>query len=64
MAAKTGIPTLIDVAVRMCNLIQRFDGVIVAVSGGNPAVIAALAAAMAACDTLRAELVQLREYGD
>jgi hypothetical protein len=48
----------------MCNLIVKFTPVITELYPGNAALLAALAAANAACATLHAELATVREYGD
>jgi hypothetical protein len=48
----------------MCQLITDFTPVITTLYGGNSALLAALAAANAACATLHAELAGVREYGD
>lgn len=64
MARRTGVPTLMFVARRMCQLITDFTPVITTLYGGNSALLAALAAANAACATLHAELAGVREYGD
>ena len=64
MAKRTGVPTLIGVAKRMCDLIVRYGDVIALLYPTNTALIAALAAANAACGVLAAELAKVREYGD
>lgn len=64
MARRTGVPTLIGVAARMCDLITRFTPTIAQVYPGNSALQAALAAANSACAVLHQELAQVREYGD
>jgi len=61
---KTGIPTLMLVARRMCRLLVKFTPIITALYGDNPTLIAALAAANAACEALFLELQEVREYGD
>lgn len=64
MARRTGIPALMEVARRMCQLITNFTPVIVQLYGNNTALMAALSAANAACAALHEELAQVREYGD
>lgn len=64
MARKTGVPSLMWVARRMCDLINRFTPIILQLYPSNTALHAALAAANAACATLHAELAAVREYGD
>ena len=64
MAQRTGIPTLMDVAKEMCRLLLKFDLVIRSFTNNDPAVIAALEAAQAACAVLRQELAEYRVYGD
>ena len=64
MTQRTGVPALMDVARRMCQLIVNFTPVIEQLYGNNQALMAALAAANAACATLHAELAAVRELGD
>lgn len=64
MTQRTGVPALMDVARRMCQLIVNFTPVIERLYGDNEALMTALAAANAACATLHAELATVREYGD
>lgn len=64
MTQRTGVPSLIDVAKRMCDLIFKFQPVIARAYPGNAALQTALAAAMTACDALRLQLEEVREYGD
>lgn len=64
MARKTGVPALMDVAQEMCRLIVKFTPVIERLYGDNPALMAALAAANAACAVLHAELATVRQHGD
>jgi hypothetical protein len=63
MAKRTGIPTLLWVAKRLCQLVADYGSVITALYPSNAALIAALAAANAACSTLAAELEMVRDYG-
>lgn len=64
MATRTGVPSLITVANELCRLIVKFSPVIQLAYPGNSAVLAALAAANAACAALSEELVAIREIGD
>lgn len=64
MARRTGVPTMMAVARRLCTLIVKFTPVIQQLYGGNAALMAALAAANSACAALHAELAAVREYGD
>ena len=64
MARRTGVPSLMFVARRMCALIAKFTPVIQHLYPTNAALMAALAAANAACSVLHAELETVREYGD
>ena len=64
MAQRTGIPTLIQVAQRLCNLVTKFTPVIANAYPTNTALLAALAAANAACAELVTEASQVREFGD
>jgi hypothetical protein len=64
MARRTGIPTLHNVAMRLCSLLARYSSVITTLYPNNATLLAALAAASAACSTLTNELAKVREYGD
>lgn len=64
MARRTGVPSLIKTAQRLCYLITKFTPVITHLYPTNLALLAALAAANAACGTLEAELAAVREFGD
>lgn len=64
MAKRTGVPSLQKVAAKLCSLILKYYDVIRVLSGDDPAVLAALAAAQSACSTLHQQLGPLREYGD
>ncbi len=63
MAKRTGVPALMIVARRMCLLITKFTPVIVNLYPSNSQLLAALAAANAACAALHEELAEVREYG-
>jgi len=64
MAARNGVPTMIKVAQRLCQLIVKFTPVITAQFPSNTALLAALAAANTACAALEAQLALVREFGD
>lgn len=64
MAKRTGVPTMMQVARRLCDLIIKFSPIIAQAYPGNAALMAALAAANAACSELHMELIAVREYGD
>lgn len=64
MTRRTGVPALMEVARRMCNLITKFTPVITQLYPSNAPLLAALAAANAACAALHEELSVVREYGD
>lgn len=64
MASRTGIPSLMVVARRLCLLIVKFTPIITHLYPGNTALLAALTAANAACSALHEELALVREYGD
>lgn len=64
MARRTGVPALMIVARRMCLLITNFTPIITQLYGNNATLMAALAAANAACSALHTELAAVREYGD
>jgi len=63
MAKRTGVPSLMEVARRLCLLIVKFTPVITATYPTNTTLHAALAAANAACNALHEELSTVREYG-
>ena len=64
MARKTGVPSLMAVAERLCFLITKFTPVITRLYPDNAALLAALAAANAACAALHVQLAAVRDYGD
>lgn len=64
MARRTGVPAMMLVARRLCLLIVKFTPIVQQLYPTNSALLAALAAANAACATLHAELAGVREYGD
>jgi hypothetical protein len=64
MASRTGLPTLIKLATKMCIIIVRFTPVITTLYGGNAALMAALAAANAACAELVNQVSLVVEPGD
>lgn len=64
MVAKTGIPTLHDLAASMCKYLTKYSALIAFLHSENTALIAALAAAKLACAELEAELLGVRDYGD
>ncbi len=64
MARRTGVPSLMFVARRMCDLITRFTPIIIQLYPSNAALQAALSAANAACMVLHEQLAMVRQYGD
>lgn len=64
MTRRTGIPTMQKLAVRLCTAITAFTPIIVVAYPGDTVILAALAAAQTACQTLSAELAARRDYGD
>jgi len=64
MAQKTGVPTLLKVANKLCMYITQFTPVITRLYPDNAELLAALAAANTACAALSAALSAVREYGD
>ena len=62
--ARNGIPTMMIVAKNLCRLIVKYESVIATQFPGNAPLLAALAAANAACGVLAAELALNRDYGD
>jgi len=64
MARRIGVPTLMRVAHQMCKYIVAFTPAIQRAYPSNSALLAALAAANAACGVLASELQEVREYGD
>lgn len=63
MTRRLGVPSLIDVAKEMCRLITLFSPIIQRAYPNNAALLAALAAANAACATLHLECEKVREFG-
>jgi len=61
---RNGVPTMIQVAQRLCQLIVKFSPLITSQYPSNAALLAALAAANAACSALEAQLVLVRQVGD
>lgn len=61
MAQRTGIPTLMEVGLRMCKLITTFSPVIALVTGNSIPVMTALTAAHTACDALHMALQEWNE---
>ena len=64
MTSRTGVPSMLQVATRLCQLITKFTPVLTTLYSGNTALLAALAAANSACAVLAQELAAVREYGD
>ena len=64
MARRTGVPTLMDIASRMCKLIVAFAPIIRRVYPDSTALHLALDSALVACQALHEELETVREYGD
>ena len=64
MARRTGIPTMLFIAQRLCDLITRYTPIITVLFPANVALLAALAAANTACSELASELSAVRDYGD
>lgn len=64
MARRTGAPTILMIARRLCQLITKYQSVIILVYPSATALHAALAAAAAACQTLREELDATIPLGD
>ena len=61
---RTGLPTTQKTAKVLCQLIARHSDTILILANNDPAVSAALAAALAACAVLDEELEKYRQYGD
>lgn len=64
MAKRTGVPTLLGLAKKLCRALAKFQSLIYNLYPDNTALQAALTAATAACSVLEAELEAVREYGD
>lgn len=62
--ARNGIPSMMAVAKKLCQLIVKFTPILTVQYPSNAALLAALAAANAACAALSEELAPLREYSD
>jgi hypothetical protein len=64
MAAKTGIPTILEIMVRLCDLLRRFEPILRQLTDDKEALSAVIATIMTACEALRVILLPLREFGD
>lgn len=64
MARKTYVPTLLSLSVKLCRYIARATPIMTQLYGSNATLMAALAAANAACNELSQELAAVRDYGD
>jgi len=64
VASRTYVPSLLLVSIKLCRLISRATPIITVLYPNNSALLAALAAANAACSELSAQLALVREYGD
>lgn len=64
MARRTGITSIQYFGRQLCRLIVKFTPIIQSLDGYTPAVGVALSAALAACQALEAELMELQEVGD
>lgn len=64
MAIRTGIPTMLEIATRLCRFITKYQGVIQTRYPDSAALHAALAAALVACAALQVELAAHKEWGD
>lgn len=64
MAKRTGIPSISDAAHELCRLLAKYTAVITILYPDNAPLLAALAAAQAACAVLEAQAELVREYGD
>lgn len=61
MTRRTGVPSLLQVAKRLCSLITTFTPVLTKLYADNEALLAALAAANAACAALEVQLSAVRD---
>lgn len=61
MARRNGIPTIFRIALRLCDLLNQFAPIIAVQYPTNTALLAALAAAQAACSELAIEANKVRD---
>lgn len=61
---RSGIPTMLKVGHKLCQLIEKYEDVIFVVTGGNETVQGALDTALAACEALETAIKPYRETGD
>lgn len=61
MARRNGIPTIYKIALRLCSLLNKFAPIITLQYPTNTALLAALAAAQSACNTLAVEANKVRD---
>jgi hypothetical protein len=59
MTTRIGVPSILKTAKELCRLIDKFTPIIGRITGFDPAVMAALAAANAACMVLNEVLDEL-----
>lgn len=64
MARRTGIVVIQAIAKRMCQLVATWGATIQTAFPENTALLAALAAANAACALLVSEIEYVRDYGE
>jgi len=64
MVFRTGVPTLMKYAEKLCRTLIKYASVIQVVYPDETALHLALAAALLACSNLFTELAKVREYGD
>lgn len=64
MPTRTGVPTILKTAKRMCDLLARYSSLIKSLTPGNTSLHDALDDANTACIALSASLELVRNYGD
>jgi len=64
MAARTGVPLLHKLAIKMCRALAKYSGIIAKLYPENPSLQLAIITASASCTVLQNELALVREWGD
>lgn len=64
MVFRTGVPSLMAVAEKLCRLLTKYSNVIQTAYPDATALHVALASALIACSVLLTALAEVREYGD
>lgn len=64
MVFRTGVPSLMKYAEKLCRLLTKYSSVIQTAYPDSTELHVALASALIACSVLLTALAEVREYGD